>query len=311
MSAIARPSRNRDHAFTLVELLVVIGIIAVLVSMLLPSLNKARESSRKVACASNMRSVGQAILMYTNANKGVLPFAYSTGYNTDWMNLVINALDSKQSATFGGNRSGGIRNMFRCPSAPLPDSPDGVILSTYSTHPRLMPNMDSLDRLKNGLTGSTTLTLKPYKLAKVKRSSEIVMLFEATVTIDATAAGTGAATAKGRWGASQAASAMDGASMTLTYGGPTGNQGSWLTDDYALGSGAPNFTPGSFVSVYQAVLSNVNTDTFANFGNLRFRHYNDRMMNGLCADGHVETFELRKDNVRSSLKRLNVNVPLD
>ena len=310
MFSNARTNRCQ-YGFTLVELLVVIGIIAVLVSLLLPSLNKARESSRKVACASNMRSIGQGILMYTNANKGVLPFAYSTTYNTDWMNLVANALDSKQSPVFGGNRSAGMRNMFRCPTAPIPDSSDGVILSTYSTHPRLMPNMDRNDNLKIGLTGTPGLKLQPYKLAKVKHSAEIVMLFEATVTIDGTKDNSGAPTAKGRWGASQDASAMDGASITLTYGGPTGNQGSWLTDDYALGSGAPNFTPGSFVSVYQPVISNVNTDTFANFGNLRFRHYADRMMNGLCADGHVETFELRKDNVRSSLKRLNVNVPLN
>ena len=59
--------------FTLVELLVVIGIIALLVSLLLPSLNKARESAKRVKCLSNLRQTGIAMSIYANQNKGRLP----------------------------------------------------------------------------------------------------------------------------------------------------------------------------------------------------------------------------------------------
>jgi prepilin-type N-terminal cleavage/methylation domain-containing protein/prepilin-type processing-associated H-X9-DG protein len=64
---------KRRPAFTLVELLVVIGIIALLMSILLPALNKARENARQVKCANNMRQIWMACLMYANENKDKLP----------------------------------------------------------------------------------------------------------------------------------------------------------------------------------------------------------------------------------------------
>jgi prepilin-type processing-associated H-X9-DG protein/prepilin-type N-terminal cleavage/methylation domain-containing protein len=69
---IASPEMRRCCGFTMVELLVVIGIIAALIAMLMPALNKARKSALQLQCASNMRQLGQGLVMYQNESKGFI-----------------------------------------------------------------------------------------------------------------------------------------------------------------------------------------------------------------------------------------------
>jgi len=70
----ATPRRHAPHGFTLIELLVVISIIALLVAIVLPVLSTARETSRSVACLSNIRQMGMLAMIYANENDNIIVY---------------------------------------------------------------------------------------------------------------------------------------------------------------------------------------------------------------------------------------------
>lgn len=90
----SRPDSSR--AFTLVELLVVIGIIALLIAILLPALNRARQQARTAACLSNLRQIGQAAHLYASANQNFTVPGYA-----DYSGVTSNniPLDGENYAT--------------------------------------------------------------------------------------------------------------------------------------------------------------------------------------------------------------------
>src|SRR2546430_2449657 len=77
-------------AFTLVELLVVIGIIAVLIGILLPALGKARNAANKAACLSNLRSIMQMMQIYATSNREQIPLGTASNSYQDSYAIAFN-----------------------------------------------------------------------------------------------------------------------------------------------------------------------------------------------------------------------------
>ncbi len=116
-------ARQRIRAFTLVELLVVIGIISILIAMLLPALNAARAAAQATACASNMRQIALAARMYANENGGRVPYAidfdsnpYRTFFSLLTPQLHVPFNLDYQINHIGSNSPWLEQSVFVCPS---------------------------------------------------------------------------------------------------------------------------------------------------------------------------------------------------
>jgi prepilin-type N-terminal cleavage/methylation domain-containing protein len=72
----SHPARLPRRAFTLIEILVTLGVIVLLIAITLPALRHARESARRASCLANLRSFGVAFTLYRDANRNRLPIAY-------------------------------------------------------------------------------------------------------------------------------------------------------------------------------------------------------------------------------------------
>lgn len=312
-----RGSSRSRQAFTLVELLVVIGIIAVLISILLPSLARAREQASKISCAANLRTIGQAIQMYANDNRDILVYGWSDGKPgpgedwpnaTEWSVLLANTLagygntydEAKAAGSLSFGMKRGVRRIFLCPSAPQPEDEHNVC--QYTAHPRLMPSLNDTDPGHN----NEWYYLHLYKLSTIKRSSEIAIIFDGSL-MNYGGANTWLSDARawrldyfhGWWDAG-----TDPSTCKTTF----------LTDNYDLdvtGTLKPDQSIDMNPPFWYGWVpdTEINADVESNYANIRFRHNDNKTLNALMADGHVESFDY-KSRTNTSLLRANVNVNL-
>lgn len=278
--------------FTLVELLVVIGIIALLVAVLLPALNKARQQANSIDCQSRLRQMGQALGIYVSENTGSLPYGdvrNDKAGTTPWESGSLpNASDQEfswywtftlsqeiQGHIFGSD--GYVHDLspiFR--DVDTIQVPDYRYVNHYTCNPRIFPDNWEAETLPDGTTVAPQ-SVRPRKLSNI-RPSTVFLFWDAPQCAD--------------WNNNAYEQATEVDENNLEYGTYLFLNTPTIVsyNRPALpGLGPPNFN-ASFDATYQ---KKQNLDLQPGQGyfvtHMRFRHLNNTTMNALCVDGHVET----------------------
>jgi prepilin-type N-terminal cleavage/methylation domain-containing protein/prepilin-type processing-associated H-X9-DG protein len=259
---------RRGGGFTLVELLVVIGIIAVLISILLPTLGKARKAAAAIKCQSNVKQIVMGMIMYANEFKGWYPSTSSNGVwlgtsnppaptrneaACDWIHWQQTGnpnapgprkLDESAIVKYVNTRGDKLRDLLRCPM-------DNDIrtrgVSTAGAYLFSFTMNDRIGRVKWDLLPANSFTGGALKSKVIHNPSEKIMMIEEDEPND------------GRW-------------VPRDLSDPT-NAPDWLSLRHASGNKAGTAAP-----------------TLALWGNIKGGHV------GMC-DGHVEIMSTIEANL--------------
>jgi prepilin-type N-terminal cleavage/methylation domain-containing protein/prepilin-type processing-associated H-X9-DG protein len=173
-----RKKTNRPKGFTLIELLVVISILALLLSILMPGLQKAKESAKKVVCATNERSLIQALMLYATENND---YAYPVEKTPDGWFL---GWDQALSPYFSTTNKDSNKEFFVCAADRKPRGfVDNPVYNPYSNADRLPRSYMINGTIRNMAGGGAPEWYSnesdiPTKVSRVQMSHDTIWVYE-------------------------------------------------------------------------------------------------------------------------------------
>jgi prepilin-type processing-associated H-X9-DG protein len=264
---------GRMGAFTMVELLVSIAIITLLFGILFPVVRAARAQSKKAVCASNLRQLGMASLVYAWENGGLMPLAYGTRVYRDsgivetnsyvgFLAPYVSKWDTNGVSSLVGNK----KTIFICPTTEIPVNPGATFVGSGQTYAmNTLVTGEEQWRADGSYIPMTEHGYIPIRISQIHRPAEIIMATDSSQVTDPSYGGScGPSLLKFPFSERNAP-----------------NPGDVLGQLGFVNSAEVNFVVNPSV--------NAIGDSLTVEGGFRFRHLN--MANVVMMDGHVETIK--------------------